>query len=118
MRSEAAATCTGPDRPTGGALTVGSIREYGRGGGLARSPRPGAASPMQQFDGNTLRQEQARTLATPRIRYGLLARVLFVGMDLFYGRRRTFSKFKVRADRRVLPGLGAGRLRGDDAHRA
>jgi ubiquinol oxidase len=50
---------------------------------------------MQQFDGNTLRQEQARTLATPRIRYGLLARVLFVGMDLFYGRRRTLSKFKV-----------------------
>jgi hypothetical protein len=42
-----------------------------------------------------LREEQARTLAAPRMRYGLLARVLFLGMDLVYGRRRTLSKFKV-----------------------
>ena len=50
---------------------------------------------MQRPDGDALRLEQARTLATPRMRYSLLARVLFVGMDLFYGRRRTLSKFKV-----------------------
>ena len=50
---------------------------------------------MQRLDGDTLRREQARTLATPRMRYSLLARSLFVGMDLFYGRRRTLSKFKV-----------------------
>ncbi len=42
-----------------------------------------------------LRAEQARTLATPRRRYGWLARVLFGGMDLVYGRPRTLSKFKV-----------------------
>src|SRR5438552_8652906 len=29
------------------------------------------------------------------MRYGLLARVLFVTLDLLYGRRRTLSKFKV-----------------------
>ena len=29
------------------------------------------------------------------MRYGLLSRMLFVGMDLFYGRKRTLSKFKV-----------------------
>lgn len=42
-----------------------------------------------------LRSEQARTLAAPRRPYGLLARALFFGMDLVYGRARTLSKFKV-----------------------
>jgi hypothetical protein len=50
---------------------------------------------MLRLDASALRQEQARTLATPRMRYGLLARALFAGMDLFYGRPRTLSKFKV-----------------------
>lgn len=40
-------------------------------------------------------QEQAKTLRASRRRYGLLARALFLGMDLFYGRKRTLSKFKV-----------------------
>ena len=39
--------------------------------------------------------EQASTLATPRLRYGLLGRALFLGMDLVYGRQRSLSKFKV-----------------------
>lgn len=39
--------------------------------------------------------EQARTLQTPRRKYGLLAKILFITMDLFYGKRATFSKFKV-----------------------
>ena len=39
--------------------------------------------------------EQQRTLSSPRRRYGLLARLLFVTMDLVYGRARTLSKFKV-----------------------
>lgn len=43
----------------------------------------------------SLRLEQSHTLARPRMRYGLLARALFLSMDLFYGRRRTLSKFKV-----------------------
>jgi ubiquinol oxidase len=42
-----------------------------------------------------LREEQAKTLASPRLHYGLLATILFVGMDLFYGKKRTLSKFKV-----------------------
>jgi hypothetical protein len=50
---------------------------------------------MERLDGDALRREQARTLAAPRMRYSVLARALFVGMDLFYGRRRTISKFKV-----------------------
>jgi hypothetical protein len=50
---------------------------------------------MQRLDGDALRREQARTLTMPRMRYSLLARALFGGMDLFYGRRRTLSKFKV-----------------------
>jgi hypothetical protein len=40
-------------------------------------------------------QEQDRTLLSPRLRYGLLARALFVTLDLFYGRPRSLSKFKV-----------------------
>ena len=39
--------------------------------------------------------EQQRTLASPRRRYGFLARLLFFTMDLVYGRTRTLSKFKV-----------------------
>jgi len=42
-----------------------------------------------------LRNEQKKTLAAPRLRYGILARMLFLGMDVFYGRKRTLSKFKV-----------------------
>ena len=42
-----------------------------------------------------LRNEQEKTLAAPRMRYDLLARILFLGMDVFYGRSRTLSKFKV-----------------------
>ncbi|HET6818707.1 MAG TPA: alternative oxidase [Mycobacteriales bacterium] len=42
-----------------------------------------------------LRAEQQRTLDTPRRRYSIAARVLFLGMDLLYGRKRTMSKFRV-----------------------
>ncbi len=42
-----------------------------------------------------LAEEQRKTLATPRMSYSLLARVLFLGLDFLYGRRRTLSKFKV-----------------------
>jgi len=42
-----------------------------------------------------LKREQEKTLSSPRRRYGFLGRVLFLFMDLFYGRRRDFSKFKV-----------------------
>ena len=39
--------------------------------------------------------EQRRTLAAPRLSYGLLARALFLTIDLLYGRRRSLGKFKV-----------------------
>ena len=50
---------------------------------------------MERLTSEALRREQERTLSTPRLRYSLLARVLFVGMDILYGRRCTLSKFKV-----------------------
>ena len=50
---------------------------------------------MERLTSKALKREQERTLSTPRLRYSLLARVLFVGMDLLYGRRCTLSKFKV-----------------------
>ncbi|MFQ5898170.1 MAG: alternative oxidase [Candidatus Methylomirabilia bacterium] len=50
---------------------------------------------MQRLTSEELKREQQKTLASPRMRYGLLARPLFVSMDLLYGRRKTLSKFKV-----------------------
>jgi len=47
------------------------------------------------MDHKDLETEQQRTLTSPRRRYALLASLLFGAMDLFYGRRRTLSKFKV-----------------------
>ena len=42
-----------------------------------------------------LKNEQATTLASERRKYGILAKALFFSMDFFYGRKKTFSKFKV-----------------------
>ena len=42
-----------------------------------------------------LKAEQQKTLKTPRKRYGFFSWALFTFMDLVYGRRRRFSKFKV-----------------------
>ncbi|MBI4000133.1 MAG: hypothetical protein HY351_05900 [Candidatus Omnitrophica bacterium] len=42
-----------------------------------------------------LKKEQERTLSLARRNYGFLARVLFLVMDLFYGRKTSLSKFKV-----------------------
>ena len=42
-----------------------------------------------------LRAEQARTLAAPSLKYGFLAKILFLVMDLIYGRQRSWNKFKV-----------------------
>jgi hypothetical protein len=39
--------------------------------------------------------EQTRTLRSKRLEYGLLAKILFISMDLIYGKKRTLSKFKV-----------------------
>ena len=42
-----------------------------------------------------LRRTHLETLSADRRDYSLAARVLFVVMDLLYGRRRTFAKFRV-----------------------
>ncbi len=42
-----------------------------------------------------LKREQKTTLETARRKYGFLARLLFLFMDVFYGKKRTLSKFKV-----------------------
>lgn len=46
-------------------------------------------------DTASLKVEEAWTLAQPRRRYGFFARALFITMDLLYGKRRGFAKFKV-----------------------
>jgi hypothetical protein len=50
---------------------------------------------IERLTREALKREQARTLASPRMRYGLLAHLLFVSMDVLYGRRKSLSKFKV-----------------------
>ena len=50
---------------------------------------------MQRLSADELKRAQRETLATPRMRYGFLARALFLTMDLLYGRARHLSKFKV-----------------------
>jgi ubiquinol oxidase len=50
---------------------------------------------MTMLSAEELRMEQAKTLAAPEPRYGLLATMLFAVMDLLYGRARSWSKFKV-----------------------
>jgi hypothetical protein len=50
---------------------------------------------LQRLTPDELKRAQGETLAAPRMRYGLLARALFLSMDLFYGRTRSVSKFKV-----------------------
>jgi ubiquinol oxidase len=48
-----------------------------------------------RLDHDALVTAQRATLAAPKRRYSLAARVLFAGMDVIYGRKRTLSKFKV-----------------------
>lgn len=42
-----------------------------------------------------LKLEQEATLKSKRLNYRILSRVLFIGMNLLYGNKRTLSKFKV-----------------------
>lgn len=50
---------------------------------------------MAQLGHDQLVESQALTLATPRRRYGIGARILFKLLDAVYGEARTLSKFKV-----------------------
>jgi hypothetical protein len=55
----------------------------------------GEPATMTMLNAEQLRLEQSKTLAEPKRRYGLLAKMLFAVMDLLYGRARSWSKFKV-----------------------
>ena len=50
---------------------------------------------MGDLDHDGLVSAEQETMAAPRRRYGLAARLLFALLDLVYGRERTLSKFKV-----------------------
>jgi len=50
---------------------------------------------MERLDHDALVEQQQITLATPRRRAGLSARVLFLLMDVVYGKERTLEKFRV-----------------------
>lgn len=50
---------------------------------------------MEKLDNSQLKAEQERTLRTPRLHYGIMAKILFLTMDLFYGRKGTLQKYKV-----------------------
>jgi hypothetical protein len=51
--------------------------------------------PMERLSHDRLAEEQQVSLATPRRRYSLSARVLFAAMDALYGKARTLEKFRV-----------------------
>ncbi len=51
--------------------------------------------PMERLDHHRLVEEQQRTLASPRRRYSLSARLLFRTIDTLYGTRRELEKFRV-----------------------
>ncbi len=54
-------------------------------------PQPG----VERLNAKRLNEEQQKTLVTPRMRYGFLARILFLIMDVMYGRKKSISKSKV-----------------------
>jgi ubiquinol oxidase len=51
--------------------------------------------PIERLDHEQLVKAQAETLASPRRRYGLGAKVLFRTMDALYGEERSLEKFRV-----------------------
>ena len=58
-------------------------------------PQVVSVSPPPHLDHVALALAQRETLNTPRLPYGLPSRVLFLLLDVFYGRKRTLPKFKV-----------------------
>lgn len=61
---------------------------------LAATP-PLTAAQTPRLGRRALRHEHGVTLAAPRRRYSAVARLLFLTMDLLYGRRGTLEKFMV-----------------------
>ncbi len=71
------------------------MKNTGEIGAESSPARASHVGPPPKLSPEELRKEQAVTLASPRRRYGLAARVLFAVLDLLYGKARTLSKFKV-----------------------
>jgi hypothetical protein len=63
--------------------------------GMPEPPATEASRTPPKLDHGDLVAAQRETLAAPRRKYSVAARLLFSGMDLIYGQRRTLSKFKV-----------------------
>ena len=61
----------------------------------ARIPERPPFGPMERLDHDRLVAEQQRTLASPRRKYSLSARLLFRTIDVLYGRERRLEKFRV-----------------------
>ncbi|MCG5211649.1 alternative oxidase [Streptosporangium soli] len=55
--------------------------------------RPEAPAGPPKLDSHQLRIAQQQTLASPRMRYGLLAKMMFLPVDLFYGKQGSYTKF-------------------------
>jgi hypothetical protein len=55
--------------------------------------RPEAPAGPPKLAHDELREAQRETLDTPRMNYGLLARMMFKPVDLMYGKRGSFVKF-------------------------
>ncbi len=51
--------------------------------------------PIERLDSTKLREAQMGTLASPRRKASLSAKILFLMMDLVYGKSRTLEKFRV-----------------------
>lgn len=81
--------------PAGGLEPSGEVADMagsGTGGGEGAGALPGQ---LPRLTPEELRRAQLETLEMPRRRYGLAARVLFVLLDVLYGKARTLSKFTV-----------------------
>ncbi|MDP9861030.1 MULTISPECIES: alternative oxidase [Streptosporangium] len=55
--------------------------------------RPEAPAGPPKLDGHRLRTAQRETLDSPRMEYGLLAKMMFKPVDLLYGREGSYTKF-------------------------
>jgi hypothetical protein len=77
-------------------LTANGEHDDPHGGPVSRAIAGRAPfGPMEQLDHDRLVAEQEASLASPRRRYSLSARLLFVIMDALYGEPRTLEKFRV-----------------------
>lgn len=57
-----------------------------------RPELPAGPPKLNSYD---LKRAQGETLSTPRMKYGLFARALFLPVDLLYGKRGSLAKFAV-----------------------